>query len=236
MNSRSAMRITPQIIFGLGIIAIGVVLLLHNMGIIHARSYFSYWPVILILAGLASALQPSGSSGRWVGVILMLLGVLLLLDNLYIIDFYVWEYWPLLLILAGFALLRGTRRSRGSLGSGDPSQAGTEGSTVRGFALLGGQHLSSRSDDFRGGNVTAILGGCKIDLRDAKMKGNEAVLELFTLWGGIEVLVPTNWGVQLEGLPILGGFEDKTHPGPQLSDKKIVIRGTAIMGGTEIKN
>ena len=56
MNSGTAQRVTPQIIFGLGIIAIGVVLLLHNMDIIHAPSYLSYWPVIVILIGLASAL------------------------------------------------------------------------------------------------------------------------------------------------------------------------------------
>ena len=235
MDSRNALRITPQIIFGLGVIAIGVVLLLHNMGIIYARSIFSYWPIILILVGLASALQPSGSAGRWVGVVLIVLGVLLLLDNLYLIDFSLWDYWPLLLILAGLALIWGTRRPRTAGLFGASTQAGS-GSGVRGFALLGGQHLTSSSDDFRGGNVTAILGGCKIDLRGAKMKESEAVLELFTMWGGIEVLVPSTWSVQLQGFPILGGFEDKTHPGPEQSGKKLVIQGTAIMGGIEVKN
>lgn len=235
MSPRSSQGITPQIIFGLGIIAIGAALLLHNMGIIYARSIFSYWPVILILVGLASALQPSGSAGRWVGVVLMVLGVLLLLDNLYIIDFSLWDYWPLLLILAGLALIWGSRRPGAARIFGASAQ-GEAGSDIRGFALLGGQHLTSASDDFRGGNVTAILGGSKIDLRQAKIKENEAVLELFTIWGGIEVLVPPSWSIQLQGFPILGGFEDKTHPAPELSGKKLVIQGTAIMGGIEVRN
>ena len=232
MDSRNALRITPQIIFGLGVIAIGVVLLLHNMGIIYARSIFSYWPVLLILVGLASALQPSGSAGRWVGVILIVLGTLLLLDNLYLIDFYVWDYWPLLLILAGLALIRGTRRARATVPPGDAAQ----GAMVRGFSLLGGQHLTSSSDDFQGGNVTAILGGCKIDLRGAKIKGTEAVIEVFAMWGGIEIIVPPSWIVTMDGFPILGGLEDKTHPSPELSEKKLIIRGTAVMGGIEVKN
>lgn len=236
MDSRSVFRVTPQIIFGLGITAVGVILLLHNMGIIYARSYLSYWPVLLILIGLSSALQPTGSAGRWVGLILLVVGVLLLLDNLYIIDFYVWEYWPLLLILAGFALLRASRRPRGSQFTGASAQAGPDGSSVRAFALLGGQRISSTSNDFQGGNVTAIMAGCKVDLRGASIKSDKAVLELFALWGGIEVLVPVTWAVQLEGFPILGGFEDKTHPSPQGEPKRIFLRGTAIMGGIEVKN
>lgn len=236
MDARSVTRITPQLIVGFGIIAVGVILLLHNIGILYARSYLSYWPVILILIGLASALQPSGSAGRWVGLILLILGVLLLLDNLYIIDFYVWDYWPLLLILAGFAMLRASRRPHASQSSGASPQAGGEGSSVRGFALLGGQHIVSTSSDFQGGSVSAILGGCKVDLRGAAIKSDRAVLELFTVWGGIEVLIPSAWAVQLEGFPILGGFDDKTHPNPQAEMKRLIIRGTAIMGGIEVKN
>ena len=236
MDARSVSRVTPQVIFGLGIIAIGVILLLHNMGLIYARSYLSYWPVILILFGLASALQPSGLAGRWVGLILLILGVLLLLDNLYIIDFYIWEYWPILLILAGLAMLRASRRYRGGQPSGSSPQASAEGSSLRGFALLGGQHIVSTNNDFQGGNVSAILGGCKVDLRGAAIKGDRAVLDLFTVWGGIEVLVPRTWAVQFEGFPILGGFDDKTHPNPQEELKRLVIRGTAIMGGIEVKN
>ncbi len=232
MDTRNAMRITPQIIFGLGIIAIGVVLLLHNMGIIYASSYFSYWPVILILIGLASSLQPSGSAGRWVGLVLLILGVLLLLDNLYIIDFYVWDYWPVLLILAGLGLIRGRRKSR----EFRLSEKNSTATFIRGFAVLGGQQVNHTGDDFQGGNVSAVLGGCKIDLRSASIKGTEAVLDVFTFWGGIEILVPSSWAIQVEGFPILGGFEDKTHPSPEHSDKKLVVRGTAIMGGIEIKN
>lgn len=236
MDARSFARVTPQVVFGLGIIAIGVILLLHNMDILYARSYLSYWPVILILIGIASALQPSGSAGRWVGLVLLILGVLLLLDNLYIIDFYLWDYWPLLLILAGLAMLRASRRPRGAQPLGAPPQAGAEGSSVRGFALLGGQHIVSTNSDFQGGNVTAILGGCKVDLRGAAIKSDRALLDLFAFWGGIEVLIPNTWAVQLEGFPILGGFDDKTHPNPQGERRTLIIRGTAIMGGIEVKN
>jgi predicted membrane protein len=236
MSSRTALRTTPQIIFGLGIVAVGVLLLLHNMGVIYAPSYFSYWPIILILIGLSSALQPSGSAGRWIGLILLVVGVLLLLDNLYVIDFYIWDYWPLLLVLAGLSLIRGTWRPRWASHGTSAPLAGSKEPGIRGFSLLGGQHLTSMSDDFQGGNVSAILGGCKVDLRGANMKTNEAVLEVFTLWGGIEILVPSTWVVQLEGFPILGGFEDKTHPSKESLEKKIIIRGSAIMGGVEVKN
>ena len=33
----------------------------------------------------------------------------------------------------------------------------------------------------------------------------------------------------------MGGFEDKTRP-PKDTTKRLIIKGTAIMGGVEIKN
>jgi hypothetical protein len=42
--------------------------------------------------------------------------------------------------------------------------------------------------------------------------------------------------VTLKGVPLLGGFEDKTHPTGIESNKILIVRGYAIMGGVEIKN
>ena len=62
-----------------------------------------------------------------------------------------------------------------------------------------------------------------------------AVLNVFALMGGISIKVPTDWTVELEGTPILGGFEEKTMQ-PKDANKRLVVRGTAVMGGVDIRN
>lgn len=102
-------------------------------------------------------------------------------------------------------------------------------------AIMGGDVRRITVDDFRGGDATAIMGGCEIDLRGAGTDGEPAVIECFAVWGGIEIWVPDTWSVECRGTAILGGFTDKSQS-VNGGQKKLIVRGTAIMGGVEIKN
>jgi hypothetical protein len=106
--------------------------------------------------------------------------------------------------------------------------------TVDVTAILGGFERRVHTQDFRGGEVTAVMGGCALDMRAASMTG-EAVIDVFAFWGGVTLKVPPDWTVVLEGTPIMGGFEEKTVSPPDGS-KRLVVRGYAIMGGVEVRN
>lgn len=233
MNDKSRFRVTPQVMFGIGVILIGVILTLDNLDIVCADDIFLYWPALLILFGLGITVQGTGSPGKGIGLIIAALGVLLLLDNLRVIDFSIWDYWPLLLILLGFSLVRGGyRRRRGSM----PGEGENASSYINAFALLGGHETSGKSDDFRGGSLTAIMGSCEVDLRESSIRSDAAVLDVFAFWGAIELKIPEQWSVMMKGFPILGGFADKTRRSTRATQKQLIIRGYAIMGGIEIKN
>jgi predicted membrane protein len=119
----------------------------------------------------------------------------------------------------------------GVAASGSDSSA-----TVNGFALLGAVKRGCDSQDFRGGSLTAVMGGCELDLRHASISSGHAVIDTFALWGGIEVKVPQDWSVEVRGTPILGAFDDKTVRVGGDGSKVLVIKGVALMGGVEIKN
>lgn len=101
---------------------------------------------------------------------------------------------------------------------------------------MGGVVRSSNSQDFRGGELTAVMGGCEIDLRNAVIKEGEAQLEIFAFWGGVEIKVPEDWTVVVQVVPIMGGVEDKSVPPKGGASKKLVLSGHCIMGGAEIRN
>lgn len=219
-----------QSIVGIVILLLGVILTLGNFDIIEASSVLRYWPVLLIIFGGVRAVQPGASSGRIFGGVLAVIGVFLLLGKLDIIWFEFWDLWPLLLIAVGASLvLRTSRRSADRKGE-------TTDSVISGAAVLSGIEQRNSSLDFRGGSVSAILGGHVIDLRNADMpEGGEAELEVFAFMGGIELRVPNDWSVVLNGSAFMGGFESRAEGSPY-GKKKLVIRGQAILGGVEVKN
>jgi predicted membrane protein len=224
-----ALRLTPQLLMGLIIIAVGALFTLDNLGLVDARHYLRYWPAALILVGTLKVWQSRGGGGTFGGLMFIVAGVWLLLETFRIVTISFADLWPLILVFFGASLVwRGLRGGR--------ERASTDGhSTVSALAVLGGVHRGNNSRAFRGGDLTAVMGGCEIDLRQAAIDG-EAVIDVFAMWGGIEIKVPEDWTVASRVVPILGGFEDKTRPQRGAATHRLLIRGFAIMGGIEVKN
>lgn len=229
MQTVPSQRVTPRLVFGLFIIAAGTLLTLDNMDVIHIRHLWDYWPVALILVGLTKLAGGRGA-GRGVGLAFAAVGTLLLLDNLDYIRFRLWDLWPVALILIGLSMVVGVA-TRGRTAAHGVSL----GQRVDGFAFLGHIERGCNSSDFKGGDLTAVMGNCEVDLRAASITSGEAVIETFGWWGNIELKVPADWTVIIHGTPLLGSYEDHTQR-PALASKTLVIRGMAIMASVEIMN
>jgi hypothetical protein len=231
MEKHDRLPIRPRMILGLALIVAGALFTLDNLGYVDASQYMRLWPVVLILVG-AVKLVECGIVGPGCvgGGIWVLGGTALLLHNLDLVS--VGDLWPLLLVVLGGSIVwKATPQlSRRRSAAGRDS-----GQTLGGVAVMGAVQRSSQSQDFRGGELTAIMGGCEVDLRKAKILGGEAVIDTFALWGGIEIRVPEDWQVEYRGLAIMGGV-DCSASGPDDSDQRLVITGLVVMGGVEIKH
>jgi predicted membrane protein len=235
MDSNRSFRISGQFFFGLAALFFGVVFLLDNMDLIDGRIYLRYWPLFLVAFGLVKVFNPRHhGTGRFVGIMFIIIGGLLLLRTFGMTDLGFRDIWPLILVLIGGSLIWGSR-SRFGMASSDMTPADPS-SEVNGVAILGGFQRSANTQDFRGGDLTAVMGGCDIDLRQAAIKGESAIITVFALWGGIKIKLPHTWSVSLEGTPFLGGFDDRTVQPSDSTAKRLIVRGTAIMGGVELIN
>jgi hypothetical protein len=216
-------------ILGLGVLTLGAVLLLDNFGIIAADNLYDYWPVFLILVGVSHFVRPEGSRRVFSGLVWIAIGSIVLLSNLAYISFDIWDLWPVVLLLIGGSLvLKPFRRRQLAVGE----NAGVFEAT----AILGGASRRIAASNFQGGDATAIMGGCEIDLRDCGSDGGPAEINTFAFWGGVEIRVPNDWDVQVKGTALLGAYEDKTRTAEGEGRKVLTITGTAIMGGVEINN
>ncbi len=244
------------VIIGTAILLAGVLFLLENFGLLHVHNIWDYWPVLMIAWGIAGMTGAGHASGRAWGGVVAVIGALLLLSNLHIISENLWRIvWPLLLILAGFRMLfRSVRRRRrdddnfpppgGPPGAPEgtaPPSGAPRGDTRPGhldeWAVFGGSRRRVDSQDFKGGEAFAMFGGVELDLRSATIVQDEVVIDASALFGGVDLQVPENWNVSVEGHGIFGGYEDKTvHAMPESARPRVVITGSAVFGGVVVKN
>jgi hypothetical protein len=229
-SSRLALRhLLPRLILGLGIASIGVLFTLDNLGVLDAGAWMRGWPILLLLYG-GGLLVTASTTAEVVGAaIWMVVGGGLLLDNLDLLRVHVWDFWPLALVAVGVLLVVRAVRPR--------PLSGDEGSYLHAFAFMSGVTRKSNSFAFEGGSLTALMGGVEVDLRNARMVRQQAVLDCFAFWGGLDIKVPPGWAVTGRVFPVMGGFEDKTTPpAPEDVTGELVITGWVTMGGIVIKN
>ena len=113
-------------------------------------------------------------------------------------------------------------------------QGVTGESTFSSYAFLSGVETRNNSASFRGGSASAVMGGAKLDFRDAVMEGDQATVDISAIMGGVELYVPRTWEVVNHIVPILGGVND--HTNQRDAKKRLIVEGTVLMGGLEIRN
>lgn len=230
------------LVIGAIIVLVGLALLLDNMGIVRFHDLWQYWPVLLIVYGVSRILTCQAVASLVWGGAVALIGALILLDNLDIITFNFDFIWPLAIIAFGLTMLVKAFDRRKYLegtaaASKDAPPAKSE-SVANIVAIFSGARRVFDSPDFRGGEVVAIFGGVRIDLRHANIV-DKAVLDITAVFGGVELRVPETWNVQTKGVGIFGGFDDKTiHPKPDPNTKtpQLIITGSTVFGGMSVSN
>ena len=174
---------------GVIIILVGFGLLLNTMGIF---PWLPFWPIIhrfwlpAVFFGIGALLlsRRGAHEGYTGGLFFILLGVLFLMGGL---NFWDGRYrvfiGPAILIWIGLTFLTRSSRPRRERPRRDyqrvvssPQQTTDSSNFVHATVILGGFDRKCQSQQFQGGDLTAIMGGGKLDLRDAHITESEAVI------------------------------------------------------------
>ncbi len=236
--NRKTMR---KLIFGVMVIAAGVLLLGFNLGFLpdQFRHIVFSWQMLLIAIGVVNIV----SKDNWFsGVVLILVGGFFILPKLFFIpDGAEKVFWPFLLIMAGSLMI--IRRTFFPSHHNWKDQLKKNDSTLdAGFIeetnIFGGSKKVISAQEFRGGKITNIFGGAEINLTQTVLAEGKNTLEVTCIFGGLSIIVPPDWVVHSEVVAIMGGFSDKRlHLTRQTGDstRELFIKGTAIFGGGEVK-
>lgn len=228
-------HVDKRVIFGSILIFIGGLFLLNSLSIIDfrfSRVIFS-WPFFLMIIGVFILVN---TSKKVLGGILSGVGAFLLLPRVFP-DLYFdgSVVFPVILIAFGLYILLNRAKQRQESLRNDGS---IKKDTIDDVAVFGGGSKIIYSDNFKGGNVTAVFGGSEINLMSCKLADGENVLDVLMVFGGTTIIVPKEWNVVINVTSILGGFSNKSVRNPNLvvdQSRTLVIKGLAMFGGGEIK-
>ena len=233
--SRVDLRIRPKkrgdnpwarLVWGAAILAAGVIGWLDHTGRLHAYDYWEWWPLILIALGLSHIPQR-----QWITTAVLIVAGMLFLPPLPFLPHlrlaWILGIWPILISVGGVSLIRQALSPA--------SKNAPEAASFHSVAVMGGVGRSVASSDFVGGDAVAVMGGCEINLASAKIT-TEAVIDVLAFWGGIEIRVPRGWQIENHVVAILGGIVDKTDGNAPAGSPRLIIRGSAIMGGVEVRH
>jgi hypothetical protein len=209
---------------GLVLIIVGLVLTADSAGILRTGGLSRWWPLFLVGIGLVKVRQPREDGQRAAGVAFLMLGGLLLFTSVLAVR----SSWPFLMVAFGVFLLW-----QGVEGPGAGTAKVSDSPYLSEMVLIGFVKRGHPPLDFRGGSVTAVIGGVELDLRKANLTST-AYLDVVAFWGGIEIKVPAGWTVDARVIPLMGAFQNKVDSPATPGGPRLVVRGHAIMGAVVI--
>ncbi len=229
--------------FGVIVIIAGLLLLLVNTRLLpyELKHILISWQMLLIAIGIVSFFI---SESRTPGIILILIGGIFILPRVFVTFFHysfnvMHFFWPLILIAIGVLILfrKMPHHRRWQPGINRQAQPLDDG-FIHEENIFGGGKQRIMHQVFRGGHINCIFGGSEIDLTQSTLAEGINELEINTIFGGVTIIVPTDWKIQLKITSILGGFTDKRVYVKESPDptRVLVIKGSAIFGGGEIKS
>jgi predicted membrane protein len=239
-------RMSTGTFFGLLLIVVGVLWVLHNTNMIDFRIRV-WWPLILIVIGLLH-LYHRRRIVDFASWLLIGLGVIFLLTtNDIIARQEIWKYWPILLVILGLSIVLNRGRGfgpkyywkidlkKGGVEEGDESKASSD-DRIDESTIFGSISKRITTKSFKGGSISVVFGAAEIDLRSAQLAEDGAVLDISTIFGGVEIRIPESWMVQTRSSAVLGGVDAKYSNTEVNIGKRLVINASAVFGGVDIKN
>lgn len=215
-----------RILVGFILITLGVLFLLDQNDVVDSGDLIAdWWPVVFVLAGfLYLSFSPRHLT---VPAVLIVIGLGLLARSLdFVPDWVQTIFWPLVLVAIGLWVM---------FGSGLGTPAVQRGDRVTSLVAFFGREVVNESQQFGGGSIITVFGATDVDLRRARPVPEGAAMDVVVAFGGVDIVVPEEWRVEVKGIPLFGGWSNKTRRDRVGSDAPLLsVEALVAFGGMDI--
>lgn len=225
------MKKASSILWGIVLIAAGVIWALNAFNITDIDVFFDgWWTLFIILPCGIGLLTEREKTGNLIGVAI---GVFLLLCCQGIFSFsMLWKLLvPAIIVIIGLKMV--FTGIFGNKANEIVKKLKLEGKALKsGCAVFSGCDIKFDNEVFEGTELTAVFGGVDCDLKNAVIE-KDCAIQISAIFGGIDILVPDYVNVKVSSNCIFGGISNKTAV--HKDAPTIYVSGTCMFGGVEIK-
>lgn len=227
------MKQLGNVLWGIFLIAIGLIIGGNALGITHINIFFDgWWTFFIIIPCFIGLIKDNEKTGSLIG---LLIGIALFLACQNILNFdLIWKLiLPTILVVIGLSII--FKDALGGKVSKEIKKLNENRNGENSYcATFAGQNINFDGVNFTGADLTAVFGGVKCDLRNAIIN-SDVVVNASSTFGGIEIYVPSNVNIKIKSTPIFGGVSNKANTIANEDSHTIYVNGTAVFGGVEIK-
>ena len=226
------MKKINRIVWGVILVALGVVFALSAFGVNVDIFFEGWWTLFIIVPCAVGLLTEREKLGNAIGV---LIGVLLLLAVRDVIDFdLLWK-----LLIPGIVILVGLKMIFSGIFGGKDDKAYRKlkeklGDCKNGTAVFAGSDMKFAGEVFEGAELNAIFGGIACDLRGAVIQ-KDCILDASAIFGGIDVFVPEGLNVKIRSTSVFGGVSEKKKNPADENAPTLYVNAVCLFGGLDIK-
>ena len=223
------------IIWGIAIIALGVIFGGNAIGLFDINVFFDGWWSLFII--VPSAISLITEREKFASLGFLAAGVILLLaaQNVFSYDVAWKAILAVFLIIIGVSIIfRNVFHSKNDKEIAKKIDGMKDGKTMDSqTAVFSGSDRIYNDEVFSGSNLVAIFGGVDLDLRKAKFE-KDTVIKAFCLFGGIDIKVPKDVQVKIKSGFIFGGISDERKSGDNKVKYTIYLDAGGGFGGLSI--
>ena len=220
-----------RIIWGLVLIAAGVLFALDALEIMQFNLFFDgWWTLFIIVPCTVDLITERDKTGSLIG---LAIGVGLLLWSRDVLDFdLLWKlFGTFVLVVLGLKMIFGGLFDRKTNELLSEMKKNGEGVRVA-SAVFSGSNLNFDGEVFEGAELNATFGGIKCDLRNAVIE-KDCAIRATAVFGGVDILVPPNVNVIVNSTGIFGGTSNKAST--KGGAVTLYVSSTSLFGGVDIK-
>lgn len=211
-----------NLFWGIVLIVVGILFLGRNMNWWNFSIFFEgWWTLFLIVPSIISLVRKESMGTSF---LILVLGVLMLLASQEVIEWStIWKvFLPIIIMVVGLSIIFGNRKVKTKKVRENAKEY---------VAIFSGvdEMIGKIESDFK---VTSVFGGVELDMRDVKLE-EDLIIDCFTLFGGIDIRLPKDVKVEVNGLPIFGGVENKYRNNDE-AKVTVYINHTTICGGVDL--
>jgi predicted membrane protein len=231
------MKQIKPIVWGIAIIALGVVFGGNALGLFNFDVFFDgWWALFIIIPSFISLIT---EKDKLASLSFLAVGVILLLAAQKVFSFDVaWKViLAVVLVTIGLSIIMKTmfhgkndkevEKKVKDLGDGKDMDSQ--------MAVFSGSDRIYKDEVFSGSNLVADFGRVDLDLRDAKFE-KDTVIKAFALFGGIDIFVPNDVKVKLRSGFVFGGFSDDRKNATEKGKYTVYVDASGGFGGVSIKD